>query len=291
MTRSFRSVLSAVDGRVRAIAVAALALLLVAGTTATARFVTAPVDDGVITLLLLGSDDGPPRAGEPDKARADGFHLLMVSPDRQRATFLNIPRDSYVPVTGMGKTKINACLVGGPERCVSTVESHFGIDVDHHLLTSMHGLAEAFERFGGLEVDVERRLTGGGPDIEPGLQRLNGYQVLTYSRDRKNRPGGDFDRSYAQAEVLALAHAEAVRDADLRTIAESVAILTRHTITDASPAELLRYGYAALQLPPAGVDNVNLPARIGNVGKSSVVFLTEEAYRIVDDVKVDGHRG
>ncbi len=268
----------------------ALVLLLTLGGSAVAatRWLLAPADDGVITLLLLGSDAGPPRGGSPAEARADGFHLLFVSPDRLHATFINIPRDAWVPVAGSGTRKINACLVGGPERCVATVEALFGIDVDHHLVTSMHGLADAFEQLGGLDVDVPRALSGGGPDIAAGPQHLNGYEVLTYARDRKNRPGGDVDRTTAQAEVLALAHAQVVADADLGTIARTVAVVARHTITDASPAQLLRYGYTALQLPPANVANVTLPGDIGMAGAASVVRLRQRAYDLVRDAADDG---
>jgi LCP family protein required for cell wall assembly len=273
----------------RALVAALAAATTIAATgVATSRWLSAPVDDGVITLLLLGSDQGPPRGGPPDQARADAFHLLFVSPDRQHATFVNLPRDAYVPVPGRGRTKINSCLVAGPSRCVETVESVFGVDVDHHLLTSMHGLADAFEQFGGLDVDVERALSNGGPDIAAGQQHLNGYEVLTYTRDRKNRPDGDFGRSHAQSEVLARAHADLVSDPDLGSVARAVAILARHTITDASPADLLRYGYAALELPPGNVDNVNAPGDVGFAGEASVVRLRDEAYALIRDAADDG---
>ena len=275
--------------RLPTVIVTVLALLaLASGGVAAGRWLVAPVDDDVITLLLLGSDAGPPRGGSPTKARADGFHLLFVSPDRQHATVVNLPRDSYVPVPNMGRTKINACLVGGPERCVATVESLFGIDVDHHLVTSMHALADAFEQLGGLEVDVPRSLTGGGPDIAPGRQRLNGFEVLTYARDRKNRPGGDFDRAHAQGEILALAHQQLVAGADLGDVARSVAVVARHTASDASPAQLLRYGYAALTLPPGNVANVSLPGNVGTAGRASVVRLPDRAFAMVRDAADDG---
>jgi LCP family protein required for cell wall assembly len=270
-----------------------LVVLLVLGSlagsaAAGARWLLAPVDDGVITLLLLGSDAGPPRTGDAARGRADGFHLLFVSPDRQHATFVNVARDAWVPVAGRGNDKINSCLVGGPERCVETAERAFGVDVDHYLLTSMHGFAHAFEQFGGVEVHVDRALTMGGPDIGPGTQRLNGYEALTYARDRKNRPRGDFDRSAAQSELLARAHQEVVLGADLGSIARAVAILSRHVVTDIPDADLLRYGYAAMTLPPANVANVTLPGRIGTAGSASVIHLDQAAYAIVRDAADDG---
>lgn len=265
-----------------------LATALIVGSLAgsagaAGRWLVTPVEDGVITLLLLGSDAGPPRGGSPAAGRADAFHLLFVSEDRQHATFVNIARDAYVPIPGRGNGKINSCLTGGPERCVATVEQTFGIDVDHYLLTSMHAMADAFEEFGGIDVHVDRPLTMGGPDIAAGDQHLNGFQALTYARDRKNRPRGDFDRSAAQAELLALAHAKAVAGADLGSIARTVAILSRHVITDIPDAMLLRYGYAAMTLPPQNVASVTLPGRIGTAGAASVIWLGGEAAALVAD--------
>lgn len=278
MTRATRIVLAAV----------LLVGSLAGSVGAAARWLVTPVDDGVITLLLLGSDEGPPRAGTPERGRADAFHLLFVSPDRQHATFVNVARDAWVPIAGHGNGKINGCLAGGPERCVATVEGYFGVDVDHYLLTSMHGMADAFEQFGGIDVHVDRPLTMGGPDIAAGDQHLNGYQALTYARDRKNRPGGDFDRSAAQADLLKRAHAKAVSDADLGSIARAVAILSRHVVTDIPDAELLRYGYAAMTLPPANVADVTLPGRIGTAGAASVIRLDGVATALVHDAADDG---
>ncbi|MBW3618827.1 MAG: LCP family protein [Actinobacteria bacterium] len=270
-----------------------LAVLLVvtslAATAGTAaRWLVTPVDDGVITLLLLGSDEGPPRAGTPERGRADAFHLLFVSPDREHATFVNIARDAWVPIADRGNGKINGCLAGGPDRCVRTVEGYFGIDVDHYLLTSMHGMAHAFEQFGGIDVEVDRALTMGGPDIAAGAQHLNGYEALTYARDRKNRPDGDFGRTRAQAELLQRAHAEAVAGADLGSIARAVAILSRHVVTDIPDAHLLRYGYAAMTLRPRNVANVTLPGTIGTAGAASVIRLGGGAAALVADAADDG---
>lgn len=274
-------------------ALTALALLLVAATTAVAGLVHQPLDDdGVITILLLGADQGPPRGGSPEQARADAFHLLFVSPDRQHATFLNIPRDAWVPVAGRGTTRINACLNRGPEACVETVEQLWGLEVDDWFLTSMLGMAKAFAEFGGVEIDVPHRLADGGPDItSTGPQRLK-IDALTYARDRKNRPDGDFGRTAAQAELLAAAHRELVAGgASVADVVDAVRILRTHSLTSAAPARLLRYAFAAAGLPPGNVTSVNLPGRSGRAGEASVVFLTDGARGIVADAAADGRIG
>lgn len=271
-----------------------LGLLLVAGTGAGAaeRVLTPPSDGEVLTLLLLGSDDGPPRDADPLSARADGFHLLFVAADRQHATFVSIPRDAWVTVPGRGTTRINACLNHGPERCVDTVEQEFGVTVDGYLVTSMAGFAAAVQAFGGLTVDVPRPVYDGGQDIvSAGVQQLSGSQALTYARDRKNRPQGDLDRSRAQAELLALGHAEVVARGGVAEVLDAVAIVRRHTVTDLSGPTLVGLGLEALQLPPASVERVLAPGRHGMAGAASVVFLEPAAYTLVRDAAADGRIG
>lgn len=264
-----------------------------AGAAAIQAFLRAPIgSDGVTTILLLGSDSGPMRNSDPMRGRADAFHVLVVSEDGRHATFLNFPRDSFVNVPGMGRTKLNACLVKGPDNCVRAIEQNFDLDVDHWLLTDFRGLIAAVNRLGGVVVDVPQRLTDGGEDINPGKQRLNGPKALTWSRDRKHRPNGDFTRSEAQAQLLQLAHAQLLEDGlSVRRIAELVGIVRQTTVTDAPPEALLRLAYLAATLPPANVKNVTLPGGVGFAGKASVVFLKQEAENLIDDVAVDGVPG
>lgn len=276
--------------RVVATAVTAL-LLLGAVATDAGRLAVVPVRDRVITVLLLGADAGPPRSGTPLSARADAFHLLFVSPDRRHATIVNVPRDAYVPVARWGTTRINACLNSGPENCVDTVESLWGVQVDAWVVTSMLGMGRAFEAFGGVEIDVDRTLTDGGPEITPGRRRL-GLQALTYARDRKHRPGGDFDRTAAQAELLMAAHRELAEGggAGPGSLMRAARIFRRYTISSMSARQLLAYAFVAGSLPPRNVRSVTLPGGAGNAGGASVVFLRSDAASIVRDA-ADGRMG
>jgi polyisoprenyl-teichoic acid--peptidoglycan teichoic acid transferase len=252
-----------------------------------------PTGDGeVLTLLLLGSDEGPPRSTNPVPGRADGFQLLFVSGDRQHATFVSIPRDAYIPVSGRGTTRINSCLVDGPESCVTTVQHEFGVQVDGYVLTSMEGFKQAVVSFGGLVVDVPTPVRDGGAAIPAaGEQRLTGSQALTYGRDRKNRPGGDFARSQAQAEMLAIAHRDVVSAGDVRAVLDAVAILRRHSITDLSGPQLARLGFEAMRLPPGNVQRALAPGNHAMAGPAAVVRLQASAYEIIRDAADDGRIG
>jgi polyisoprenyl-teichoic acid--peptidoglycan teichoic acid transferase len=277
-----------------------LLLLVVASLTlgggaavAVERLLLPPVGaDEVLTLLLLGSDEGPNRSENPLVGRADGIQLLFVSADRMHATFVSVPRDSYMPVPGRGTTRINACLVDGPENCVTAVENEFGVQVDGYLVSSMRGFARAIDAFGGITVDVPTPVFDGGYDIpSAGVQHLEGLQALTYARDRKHRPGGDFGRSQAQAELLAIAHSDVRAAGDVRSILDAVAVLRRHSVTDLSGPEIVRLAFEAAHLPPENVQRVLAPGNHGMAGAAAIVRLERGAYDLISDAATDGRVG
>ena len=287
--------------------VGALLVLPIIGVFAMER-VTAvgPSTDRPLAILLLGSDGGPPRDDDPLSARADGFQLLFVSAERDRATFVSIPRDSWVPVTGLGDNKINACLTRGPENCVTTVENAFGIEIDAYFVTSMWGFADAVNEFigceigdpessrgctRGLEVDVDfvcRERCGGFAITERGVQKLSGFEALTVARNRNNRANGDFTRSESQAELLAIAHATMQEDGSVARMMDSLRILRRHSVTDLTLPQLTRLGIDAMRLDPANVERILAPSRVGTVGAASVVFLNEPTYDIIAEAAATG---
>lgn len=279
-------------GRIVVAAVAITALLGGATAMAIERMMLPPAGGDVLTLLLLGSDEGPMRSANPLVGRADGIQLLFVSGNRKHATFVSIPRDSYIPVPGRGTTRINACLTNGPEHCVTTVENEFGVDVDAYLLTSMHAFARAIRAFGGLTVDVPTPVADGGHPIrKAGEQHLTGMQSLAYARDRKNRPGGDFARSQAQAELLAIAHSEVREAADVRAVVDAVEILRRHTVTDLSGQEMVHLAFQALRVQPPNVQRELAPGQHGRAGSAAIVRLRPRAYELIRDAADDGRVG
>ncbi len=270
--------------------VLALVLLPLAGFAGTVARADA-ASGRVLTVLLMGSDQGPPRDGDPTRGRADGFQLLFVSADRQHATFVSVPRDSWVPVSGRGTTRINSCLTSGPQNCVSTVEALWGIDVDGWVVTSMWGFADAVSAFGGLVVDVNFTCSadcGGLPLTERGLQALNGHEVLTFARNRKQRAGGDFARARAQAEALAIGQAHLHARGTEAAAAQVASIVGTYAQSSFSAAELGAYAVQAMRLPPANVRRIGLPATAGWAGAASVVFLGDGAGAIVADAAADG---
>lgn len=270
-----------------------LASVLAGGLLAAQRFIAAPVGgDGVVTFLLIGGDDGPFRGGTVLEADADAFHLLAVSPSERRATFVNVPRDAWIDIPRHGRDKLSQCLKSGPERCVETAETLWDIEVDHFLLTEFNGLKTAVDRFGGIPIEVPYAVSDGGQAVSAGSQRINGSQALAFARDRRNRPGHDFARTAAQAELLRAAHRTMIEEKGaLAQVTELAGLVRQTTVSDLSPGELLRYAYLARRISPENVASVTLDASVGFAGQQSVVYLSDSAGETVRNVVADAAPG
>ncbi len=283
--------------RRRPVRILVLTLAMVVGLTAslsaTEGWVAAPVvdDDGISALLVLGSDQGPPRSGTVLNGRADAIHLLVVDAEQEHVSIMSFPRDAYVPVRGFGTTKINAMLTRGAENAVGTMEDLTGITIDDWIVTGFDAMIIGVDAFGGVHLDVEQRLLDNASqtDLQPGYQRLTGWKALAYTRDRHSRPDGDVGRSTGQANVLMAMHRELIDDTTSPSrLIDFAAILRQHTVSSISADQMIRLGALALRIDPANVAAVTMPGSNGFAGDAAIYRLANSAYAIMEDVRTDG---
>lgn len=283
MTRGFR---------IGLLALAQVFLLTFASLAAVERWVSLPIDDdGMYVLLVMGSDQGPPRGDSVLQGRADGIHLVVVDAEREHVSILSFPRDSYVPVRGMGTTKINAMLTRGADNAVGTMQDLTGLEIDDWIVTGFDAMIVGIDEFGGVHIDVEQPLHNAKAEtnIQPGYQRLTGWSALGYSRDRGSRPNGDIGRSTGQARLLASMHQELISDTTSPVeLMDFAGMLRRHTVSSISTDRLIRLGVAALRIDPSNVAQATMPGNVGTAGAASVYRLSNGAFSIFADVREDG---
>jgi LCP family protein required for cell wall assembly len=124
-------------------------------------------------------------------------------------TMVSIPRDSYVPIPGYGRDKINAAFaMGGAALLAETVEQATGLRIDHYAEVGFSGFAVLVDAVGGVTVCPTEPIDDplAGIELPAGCQKLGGGNALGYVRSRAT-PRADLDRMVDQRQFMsALLH-------------------------------------------------------------------------------------
>ena len=279
--------------------VAAISALLVWAppSAAQATFTIHKVDDASFTpadphtdpffVLLIGNDG---RAGL-EGIRGDGLHVLGINPAARSATILNIPRDTYVPIPGLGSAKINdAYKQAGFAKQVETVSAFTGVEFSFVIETNFDGFVAMVDEMNGLHVHVPHRMfdRASGADFQAGRVHMMGPGALAFARNR-NIPNGDISRTTNHGWLLigGLERAREVATSPFEKI-RMLGILARHThYEDVTLRELHSLMELGLSIDPANVRNMTMPSAIGKVGAADVVFAGAGAQEVFADFRDD----
>lgn len=253
---------------------------------------------GPLNFLLAGHDMVP---GNPDRLapHADAVLILHVDATLTQAYLTSLPRDLLVEVpanpasgTGADYTKLTHAMTygsrvpGSSERDLAqgfallarTVSGYTGIEhFDGGAVLSFSGLARLVDAIGGIDVYVDTPVTSrhmgpdgtsaeerGGPfqHYPVGLQHMEGWQALDYSRQRYGLPNGAYDRDrhirqVIKAIVTKLVSFDLVRYPHIAPFV--LAALGDAVTLDLRGRELSEYVYALRNLRPEAITLVGLP--------------------------------
>lgn len=189
---------------------------------------------GRVNVMLVGSDAGEDREG----IRPDAVMVASVDTTTGETVLFGIPRNlqnipfsednplskqypegfncgdqclmEYVWTLG----RDNAELFPGDDNPGLTVTKDaasqiLGLDIDYTTVIDLQGFTQLVDAMGGVTIDVKERVcigckieggvvVGTTGYIEPGVQKLDGYRALWYSRSRAESSDGDFSRMRRQ---------------------------------------------------------------------------------------------
>ena len=229
----------------------------------------------VVWILCLGSDARP---GQQIRigTRADAIQLVGLNLRTHAATVIGVPRDSYVPIAGHGRNKINASMYfGGPQLMARSVGDLVGVHPDYVFVTGFLGFRHMVTTIGG--VTVHSRFSFSDP-VRPqgyhrGVNKLNGFQALIFGRVRHPLPRGDFDRSANQQELLrSILRKVRARQDQPGFMERGLFSAVRNMNTDLRPSELYRLAMAVTTIDPRKLRGCVVQGGTGYVGAASVVF-------------------
>jgi len=173
-----------------------------------------PIASGApVNILLVGSDSrdglskrelGKIQTKTVDGRRTDTIIVLHISPGREKAVMVSIPRDLRADVGGQ-TNRINAAFsLGGPDLLVKTVQEVTGLPIHHYAEIDFAGFLKVVDAVGGVKLcnRTDRTLDDRFANLHmpPGCQQMNGIQALAFVRAR--HIDSDFGRIGRQQEFL-----------------------------------------------------------------------------------------
>ncbi|MGW0603243.1 LCP family protein [Streptomyces sp. NPDC002640] len=147
----------------------------------------------------------------------DTMMVVHISEDRDRASVVSLPRDSFAvtpeytdPDTGTKRpghpVRLNAAYAeGGPQLTVRTVEKMTDLKIDHYLEVDFTSFIRTVDVLGGVRICTVEPLKDShtGLDLRAGQHRLDGGRALQYVRARHVDAASDFGRMQRQQRFLA----------------------------------------------------------------------------------------
>lgn len=203
-----------------------------------------------LDILLLGVD----RREDGGDQNADVIMVVRLDLLQNIIRGVSIPRDLLVEIPGVGPGKINESYnhgilanpmdpVAGVSRVRDTIETNFGVTIDHYVLIDFTGFENVVDALGGVTVDIpyaivdtEYPTSEYGTEVvvfDQGLQTLDGDQALKYVRTR--HADGDDARRQRQIDVISASLASgkslsSITKADDLILAAGDAVQTSFTL-------------------------------------------------------------
>jgi LCP family protein required for cell wall assembly len=233
-------------------------------------------------ILIVGADGV---SGQ----RSDTLMVLHTNPASKEVTLISIPRDTLAVLPGRGLDKINhAYAYGGIEYSKKTVENLLGIEIPYYVAINLTGIVNLIDQLGGVTIDVEHRMyyvDYAGDlfiDLQPGVQKLNGRQLMGYLRFR--RDGGDFKRIDRQQKFLQSMGQEMMNRDNLLRSPKMFLDLLSYVDTNLNPKETL--GLALLLRGAQELGNVQMATVPGSDAIiDGIYYLKVDDARLRDIVK------
>jgi LCP family protein required for cell wall assembly len=214
-------------------------------------------------ILLLGTDHSL-NASRASDQHSDSIQILRTDPKHHKLIYLSIPRDLRVPdIPGHGPDKINAAFqIGGPRLAARTVHEYTGLPINHIVIVNFHSFSKLIDKVGGIDIYVPQKILSNPFDcpystnercqrwkgwrFRKGMQHMNGYRALIYSRIRENQlnpADTDITRGGRQQAVLQALMSKLSSTGTFFKLPFIGGDLMNPLATDLSPTELIQLGW------------------------------------------------
>ena len=229
--------------------------------------------EGITNILLVGTDGEYIEKGN----RSDSMMVVTIDSKNKDIRISSIARDTYVDIPGYSTEKLtHAYAYEGIDLLKEVFKVNFNLDIDKYIAVNFVSFMDIMDELGGVEVNVEEK------DIKEinkyidacygyyknkdekdkeyitksGVQRLNGYQALAFSRIRYTDSA--FARDNRHREVAESVYKEFAQKG-VETYKKCAEIILNNTKTNISPIEMMNLAYTVLKINDKDIDQFQFP--------------------------------
>ena len=229
--------------------------------------------EGITNILLVGTDGKYIEKWN----RSDSMMVVTIDSKNKDIRISSIARDTYVDIPGYSTEKLtHAYAYEGIDLLREVFKVNFNLDIDKYIAVNFVSFMDIMDELGGVEVNVEEK------DIKEinkyidacygyyknkdekdkeyitksGVQRLNGYQALAFSRIRYTDSA--FARDNRHREVAESVDKEFAQKG-VETYKKCADIILNNTKTNISPIEMMNLAYTVLKINDKDIDQFQFP--------------------------------
>ena len=229
--------------------------------------------EGITNILLVGTDGEYIEKGN----RSDSMMVVTIDSKNKDIRISSIARDTYVDIPGYSTEKLtHAYAYEGIDLLKEVFKVNFNLNIDKYIAVNFVSFMEIMDELGGVEVNVEEKdineinkyidacygyyKNKDEKDKEyitkSGVQRLNGYQALAFSRIRYTDSA--FARDNRHREVAESVYKEFAQKG-VETYKKCAEIILNNTKTNISPIEMMNLAYTVLKINDKDIEQFQFP--------------------------------
>ncbi|GEK33589.1 LCP family protein [Kurthia sibirica] len=230
-------------------------------------------------ILLVGVDS----RGEK-KSRSDTMMLVSWNKDTNDVKMVSFMRDIYAEIPGYNSYKLNtAYYLGGADLLKATLKQMFDLEINHVAVVDFKNFENVVDVAApnGVEVTVPHDMSKNiGVSLKKGTQRLNGKELLGFSRFRYDEKG-DFGRVERQQQALEALKQEVLKPGNVKNYPKLLGAIQGYVQSDITKDSQLKMLLGAVKGGGVNIEKLTIPvkdgytfARYPNVG--SVIEIDRE---------------
>ena len=229
--------------------------------------------EGITNILLVGTDGEYIEKGN----RSDSMMVVTIDSKNKDIRISSIARDTYVDIPGYSTEKLtHAYAYEGIDLLKEVFKVNFNLNIDKYIAVNFVSFMDIMDELGGVEVNVEAKdineinkyidacygyyKNKDEKDKEyitkSGVQRLNGYQALAFSRIRYTDSA--FARDNRHREVAESVYKEFAQKG-VETYKKCAEIILNNTKTNISPIEMMNLAYTVLKINDKDIEQFQFP--------------------------------